>query len=349
MFSPGTRVVVRYTDNGSLTDALGEVLEVSPTHLRISTKRGPVDVPQDAIETGHEIPPAPTRPGKLHEIVSAEDLRKVAAATWSPREIAWLHADNLASELRGEDPKVLSGWLLRSAPATSAVNISALNTSAAANSALPVSDPGMPTQEALSLSIDWLKERGSTPHILIHTQAHSNELSPASQQVAPLLRGEGFVPSDPVITFTAPTAELAQLREPDGEIVESDTPAPLHYAVWGIEESAREEYNHLIASAPQYRILSAISTGPDGTRTMVGAARIAFAMKWAVLSHLVVHPDSRRTGVGSALVTAAARLAQARGVRSLMYEAPDRERSDFAHACGMGEHHRVWMAQPASE
>ena len=79
MFSPGTRVVVRYTDNGSLTDALGEVLEVSPTHLRISTKRGPVDVPQDAIETGHEIPPAPTRPGKLHEIVSAEDLRKVAA------------------------------------------------------------------------------------------------------------------------------------------------------------------------------------------------------------------------------------------------------------------------------
>lgn len=344
MFSPGTRVVVRYTDNGSLTDALGEVLEVSPTHVRIATKRGPVDVPQNAIETGHEIPPAPTRPGKLHEIVSAEDLRKVAAATWSPREIAWLHADNLASELRGEDPKVLSGWLLRSAPAASAVTIAT-----AANSALPISDPGMPAQEALSLSIDWLKERGSTPHILIHTQAHSSELSPASQQVAPLLRGEGFVPSEPITTFTAPTAELAQLREPDGEIVESDTPAPLHYEVWGIEESAREEYSHLISSAPQYRILSAISTGPDGTRTMVGAARIAFAMKWAVLSHLVVHPDSRRTGVGSALVTAAARLAQTRGVRSLMYEAPDRERSDFAHACGMGEHHRVWTAQPASK
>ena len=192
MFSPGTRVVVRYTDNGSLTDALGEVLETTPTHLRIATKRGPVDVPKDAIETGHEIPPAPTRPGKLHEIVSAEDLRKVAAATWSPREIAWLHADNLASELRGEDPKVLSGWLLRSAPATSAVNTSTSNTSTAANSALPISDPGMPTQEALSLAVTWLKERGSTPHILIHTRAHSSELSPASQQVAPLLRGVGY-------------------------------------------------------------------------------------------------------------------------------------------------------------
>ena len=113
-------------------------------------------------------------------------------ATWSPHEIAWLHADNLASELRGEDPKVLSGWLLRSAPATSAMNISALNTSATANSVLPLGDPGMPAQEALSLSIDWLKERGSTPHILIHTRAHSSELSPASQQVAPLLRGVGY-------------------------------------------------------------------------------------------------------------------------------------------------------------
>lgn len=338
MFAPGMRVVVRYADGGSLTDALGEVLAVSDTHIRIATKRGPVDVPVDAIETGHEIPPAPTRPGKLHEIVSAEDLRKIAAATWSPREIAWLHADNLAAELRGEDPEVLSGWLLRSAPGTSA----------SANSVLPLGDPGIPAEEALTLAVQWLRDRSSTPHVIIHTDAHSTELSQASQSVAPLLRDAGFVPPAASTAFTAPTAELATLREPAGDIVESDEPAPIHMDVWGVDESAREDFAQLLASAPRSRILSAVTTSADGSRDLVGVARVSFAMKWAVVSHLVVHPSMRRRGVGSSLLTAASRMAQVRGVRSLLFDASAGELTDFARACGLHEHHRLWVAEPAS-
>lgn len=338
MFTPGMRVVIRYSDGDTLTDALGEVLTISDNHIRVLTKRGPVDVPTNAIETAHQIPPAPTRPGKLHEIVSATDLRKIAAAVWSPPEIAWLHADNLRAELAGLTPEVSSGWLLRSAPGTTP----------AANSVLPVSDPGLPADEALPLALDWLTERNSSPHVIIHTDGEK-DLNPTSQAVAPLLRPAGFTPSQPILAMTAPTAQLAQSGDtPSGlTIVESDQPAPAHLGVWGVAPENHRTYAPLVTSSGA-RILSAVATHPDGSRSLVGVVRVASAQKWAVVSHLVVNPGVRRRGAGRALVAAACRISLRRGLRSVLFDAPLGACSAFATALGFGEHHRLWLATPAT-
>lgn len=341
MYSPGMRVVLRYTHNGSLTDALGEVRAVTATHVEVSTKSGLVQVPLDAIELGHEIPPAPTRPGKLHEIVSAQDVRKITAAVWSPQEIAWLNAENLAAELTEDTgAEVSAGWLLRAAPGAGP----------AANSVLPLSDPGVEISEALELALTWLSDRGSSPHVIIHTAAQSGELAPASAQLAPLLRQAGFEPGEARTAFTVSTAALAGGPEPPAglEIVESDAPARAHFDVWGINPEVRDTYAALMASGTGPRLLSAVAHHPDGSTSLVGVVRVAFAMKWAVVSHLVVNPRVRRRGAGSALMTAAARISVRRGVRSMVVDVPAGQPSEFVTACGFSPHHRWWIARPVS-
>ena len=43
-FEVGQRIVIRYRLADGLHDALGEALEVAPTHVTVATRRGPVRV-----------------------------------------------------------------------------------------------------------------------------------------------------------------------------------------------------------------------------------------------------------------------------------------------------------------
>ncbi|WP_156251802.1 hypothetical protein [Pseudactinotalea terrae] len=58
-WEPGMRVVVRYrNDEGSFSDAVGELVRVDDDGVEVATKRGPVSVSAAAIAIGKRVPPA---------------------------------------------------------------------------------------------------------------------------------------------------------------------------------------------------------------------------------------------------------------------------------------------------
>ncbi len=62
---PGMRVVMRYRlGDGSATDALGELVELTDTHAVVQTKRGAQTVPLDRVIAAKRVPaaPVPRRP-----------------------------------------------------------------------------------------------------------------------------------------------------------------------------------------------------------------------------------------------------------------------------------------------
>lgn len=343
---PGQRVVIRYTDGGSPTDAVGSVTAAAESSVTVETKRGAVTIPRETILLVHELPPAPTRPGALHRIVSAEDLQRIAAATWLPEDSAWLHADNLRAEERDEPPSVQAGWLLR---ANGGVTHRA-------NSALPLGDPGMPPEQALELVTAWFAERDQRPAFLIHSSAGTTELAPACAAIAPRFRDAGLAPSKPTLVLTAATREVAGGADrpaeaaPGGlEIVEHDEPHAVHFEAWGcpVGSPGHEAYRRLLCGPESRTFFSAIERGADGATTLVGTVRLAMAQKWAVVSDLVVAPAYRRRGAGRALVRAAAAGAAVRGVRSALVQvqAGNEASLGLMASAGFTEHHRYWHAR----
>ena len=59
-FEVGQRIVIRYRLEDGLHDALGEAVEVAPTHVTVATRRGPVRVDARTMVTGKRVPPPPT-------------------------------------------------------------------------------------------------------------------------------------------------------------------------------------------------------------------------------------------------------------------------------------------------
>lgn len=61
-WEPGMRVVVRYrNDEGSFSDAVGELVRVDADGVEVATRRGPVSVAAADIALGKRVPPAPPR------------------------------------------------------------------------------------------------------------------------------------------------------------------------------------------------------------------------------------------------------------------------------------------------
>ena len=59
-FEVGQRIVIRYRLSDGLHDALGEALEVAPTHVTVATRRGPIRVDARTMVTGKRVPPPPS-------------------------------------------------------------------------------------------------------------------------------------------------------------------------------------------------------------------------------------------------------------------------------------------------
>ena len=328
------------------TDALGTVLAVSETHIALDTGRGRMNIPRATIVLMHEIPPAPTRPGRPHEIVSAGDLQRIEAAVWLPADSVWLNADNLRSEVNDSTPEVQAGWLLRAASGKAGRR---------SNSALVLGDPGIELEQAMEAVGAWYRERGLAPQFQIHSDTQG-ALAEASAQLGALFRRHGFTPTGATLALTAESSAVAKgTAVPDGlTIVQSDDAYAPHFAAWGhsteaVGDEGHEAFAALLRSPEQFTILSAVAVHPDGSKTLVGALRLAFSMKWGMVSNLVVDENLRRRGAARALVQAAARLAAAQGVRALVAEVEQSNSASqalFTHL-GFTEHHRYWFAVPS--
>lgn len=347
---PGRRVVVRYAlepgETHSSTDALGVVGAVDEVSVEIETKRGPVSIPRAQILLVHEVPPAPTRPGRTHEIVSAVDLRRISAAAWLPSDISWLHAENLRNESRDTDDDLgllQKGWLLRSS--TSATR--------RANSALPVTETGMGWEQSLDAVEAWYASRQKPARVQIYSADDSNDLAEPCAGLAPLLSSRGYTASEATFLLTGATVEAAgrvtspsEAALPGLSIVVTEEPTDVHYAAWTSERDEGDEFSALIEAADPCQFVTAWAEHPDGSRSMVATCRVVERSKWGVITNLVTRPDLRRRGAGRSVAVAASALLAQRGVRSYLADVESTNDASLALFASLGAkvRHRYWYA-----
>lgn len=344
---PGIRVVLRYRDGAGATDALGTVEDVTDTTVTVRTKRGPAVVERAAIIVAHEVPPAPVRTGRPHEIVSAVDMRRISAAAWLPPESTWLHADNVKAEAQGATDFVQAGWLLRSEPGTS---------SKRASSVLPLDDPGMPVSQALDAVESWYETRDAVPMVQIFSADSSSALDPSCADLGPLLRDRGYTASPPTLLLTGATREAAagatraaDAALPGLAIDMTESPSDDYVTALGVppEHPERDAFTRLLATGEQVQFFSAWAQHPDGSRSPVAACRMAEVNRWAVVTNLVTQPALRRRGAGRAIVRAALATAAGRGVRSYLVDVEADNAASIAlfESLGAKVAQRSWYAR----
>lgn len=354
---PGRRVVVRYAldpgDTHSTSDALGVITHADEAGVEINTKRGPLRIARAQILLVHEVPPAPTKAGRTHEIVSAVDLRRISAAAWLPQDVSWLHVENLRNEgsESGADMSLLQkGWLLRNSESATR----------RANSCLPVSDSGLGWEQALDAVEEWYRTREKPSRIQIYSADDSSALAPECEGLAPLLSARGYTPSEAVFLLTGATAEAAagasspaEAATPGLLIDVADAPTPEHFAAWTSQRSpgdapdSAEAFRALIAADQPCEFVTAYAAHPDGSRSMVAACRVVERSKWGVVTNLITRPDLRRRGAGRSVAQAAAALLAQRGVRSYLVdiEAGNEASINLFTSLGATVRHRSWYAE----
>ncbi|HCT80224.1 MAG TPA: GNAT family N-acetyltransferase [Micromonosporaceae bacterium] len=121
----GSRVVVRRRVGSRFTDLLGELTELSETHLTVATIRGKIRVPLDEVHRSKRVP-------------DPAGLERAAAEAMPAPTV-----------------KRLGEWQLRAAEGFTG----------RANSVLPLGDPGLPFAEAMDEVIDFYQSQGLPPQV----------------------------------------------------------------------------------------------------------------------------------------------------------------------------------------
>ncbi|MEU8315577.1 GNAT family N-acetyltransferase [Micromonospora sp. NPDC048887] len=287
----GHRIVVRrivgIREGRTLfSDALGELVELSETHITLSTDAGPLRVPVAEVHRAKRVPPA----------------RRPTAAAVVALELA---ADEAwPAPVRGR----LGDWRLRWADGWTG----------RANSALPVGDPDRPLPDALDAVQRWYAERGGSA--LVNTPL------PLAAPVGAELDARGWTSRPPVLVQTVPLRTLIAPPEapadvpPDpGSTVPAGADAPptgtppvtLAGAPgddWlaisasrkgGLPDAAR----HVLTAVDRVRFAE---LRVDGRVLAIARGTVTGDGRWLGVSLLEVLPEARRRGFAAAVVRALA-------------------------------------------
>ncbi|MCO1617599.1 GNAT family N-acetyltransferase [Micromonospora tulbaghiae] len=283
----GHRIVVRrivgIREGRTLfSDALGELVELSETHITLSTDAGPLRVPVAEVHRAKRVPPA----------------RRPTAAAVVALELA---ADEAwPAPVRGR----LGDWRLRWADGWTG----------RANSALPVGDPDRPLPAALDAVQRWYAERGGPA--LVNTPL------PLAAPVGAELDARGWTSRPPVLvqtvplrTLTAsPAAPLSATAPPAADVPPvrlADAPADDWLVIaagrkGGLPDAARQVLN----GTPRVRFAE---LREDGRLLAVGRGTVTGGGRWLGVSLLETVPQARRRGLAAAVVRALAGWGAAEG------------------------------------
>ncbi|MFJ1542870.1 GNAT family N-acetyltransferase [Micromonospora chalcea] len=286
----GHRIVVRrivgIREGRTLfSDALGELVELSETHITLATDAGPLRVPVAEVHRAKRVPPA----------------RRPTAAAVVALELA---ADEAwPAPVRGR----LGDWRLRWADGWTG----------RANSALPVGDPDRPLPAALDAVQRWYAERGGTA--LVNTPL------PLAAPVGAELDARGWAARPPVLVQTvplralaagladAPEADTPPTAGPDGAppVTLAGAPADDWLAIaagrkGGLPDAAR----HVLTAVDRVRFAE---LRVDGRLLAVGRGTVTGEGRWLGVSLLEVLPEARRRGFAVAIVRALAGWGAAEG------------------------------------
>ncbi|MFI2709764.1 GNAT family N-acetyltransferase [Micromonospora sp. NPDC018662] len=277
----GHRIVVRRivgirAGRPLFSDALGELVELSETHITLATDGGPLRVPVGEVHRAKRVPPA-RRP----TAAAVVDLETAADEAWP-------------APVRAR----LGDWRLRSAAGWTG----------RANSALPIGDPDRPLPAALDAVQRWYADLGQPA--LVNTPL------PLAAPVGAELDARGWtsrpptlVQTVPLVALTAPAPEAGAADPPPVALAAAPADDWLAIAAdrkGGLPDAAR----HVLTAVDRIRFAE---LRVDGRLFAVGRGTVTGGGRWLGVSLLEVLPEARRRGYAVAVVRALAGWAAAEG------------------------------------
>ncbi|MFD4347768.1 GNAT family N-acetyltransferase [Streptomyces coelicoflavus] len=282
----GKRVSVRRLSEPGVagekfTDTVGVLTSWTDGVLLITRKSGEcVRVAESTLVAGKVVPSAPAR--RRGPATSYEELARVAARAWRPVE-----------------SERLGGWELRAAGGFTR----------RANSVLPLGDPGLPLDEALTAVRRWYGERGLPAYVQTATGAEGTQ-----ELLCAELERRGWVREVTAEVWTGGLAPVADLAEGAGVVLsrEADEAWLARYRRKGVSDVALR----VLGSGPSVWFATVPGAdgrdAPDGTNATDAPAAIGRCVvdgRWASFAAVEVDPARRRRGLATAVMAALARRA----------------------------------------
>ncbi|MEV5881719.1 GNAT family N-acetyltransferase [Streptomyces sp. NPDC052020] len=291
------------------TDTVGVLTSWDNGVLVITRKGGEtVRIPESALVAGKVVPSAPAR--RRGPAASYEELARVAGRAWRP----------VVSERLG-------GWELRAASGFTR----------RANSVLPLGDPGLPLDEALSAVRRWYAERGLPAYVQTATGAEGTQETLCAE-----LERRGWTREVTAEVWTGALAPVADRAE-GTEVVLART----------ADEAWLARYQRKGVSEVALRVLGGASPrageaeragGPSvWFATVPGAGEVPDAIgrcvvdgRWAGFAAVEVDPAARRRGLATAVMAALARRALDEGASAAWLQVETGNAAARALYAGMG-------------
>ncbi|WP_371102495.1 GNAT family N-acetyltransferase [Streptomyces sp. PU_AKi4] len=279
------RSLIEHGPSGEkFTDTVGVLTSWDNGVLRITRKSGEgVRIAESALVAGKVVPSAPAR--RRGPSASYEELARVSARAWRPVE----------SERLGE-------WELRAAEGFTR----------RANSVLPLGDPGVPLDDALTAVRRWYAARELPAYVQTATGAEG-----AQELLCAELERRGWVREVTAELWTGPLAPVADLGgEPSGVVLsrEADEAWLARYRRKGVGEVALR----VLGSGPS--VWFATVPGDDAPAAI---GRCVVDGRWAGFAAVEVDPAQRRRGLATAVMAALARRALDEGASAAWLQVED--------------------------
>ncbi|MDH6465184.1 ribosomal protein S18 acetylase RimI-like enzyme [Micromonospora sp. A200] len=298
----GHRIVVRRIvgireGRALFSDALGELVELTETHLTLATTQGRLRVPVTEVHRAKRVPPT----------------RRPTASAVIELELASDEAWPAAVRDR------LGDWLLRSAAGWSG----------RANSALPVGDPDRPLPAALDAVERWYADQGQPAMV--------NTPLPLAAPVGAELDARGWGSRPPVLVQTValaalPPAASAPAGSPPVELAAAPSDDCLAIAAGrkgGLPDAAR----HVLTAVGRVRFAHVYA---DGTLVAIGRGTVTGRGRWLGLSLIEVVPEARRRGLAGRVVRALVDWGVAEGATHAFLQVEQRNTAAVTLYRGLG-------------
>lgn len=264
--------------------------------LLITRKSGEgVRIPESSLVAGKVVPAAPAR--RRGPAASYEELALVAARAWRPVE----------SERLGE-------WELRAAAGFTR----------RANSVLPLGDPGLPLDEALTVVRRWYGDRGLPAYVQTATGGEGTQ-----ELLCAELEGRGWVREVTAELWTGALAPLADRAEGTGVVLsrEADEAWLARYRRKGVSEVALK----VLGSGPSVWFATVPGAGAPAA-----IGRCVVDGRWASFAAVEVDPAMRRRGLATTVMAALARRALDEGASAAWLQVEEDNAGARALYAGMG-------------
>ncbi|WP_409469867.1 GNAT family N-acetyltransferase [Streptomyces sp. HC307] len=311
----GKRVSVRRLGHPGVTqekftDTVGVLTSWNNGVLVITRRDGErVRIEESSLVAGKVVPAAPAR--RRGPSASYQELVRVAARAWRPVE----------SERLGE-------WELRAAAGFTR----------RANSVLPLGDPGMPLDEALTVVRRWYHDRGLPAYVQTATGAEGTQ-----ELLCAELEERGWVREVTAELWTGALAPVADRAEGAGVVLsrEADATWLARYQRKGVSEVALK----VLGWGSPRSSEAESGGGPSvwfatvpgaGTGAPAAIGRCVVDGRWAGFAAVEVDPALRRQGLAGAVMAALARQALDEGASAAWLQVETDNVGARALYAGMG-------------